>query len=78
MEVFEAAKKAGQFRFIDLTGHCQPDAHTTLLKAYKKWDTVMMPIHAGNSDGILEKESLIVLAVSDSCKLRFSSSLPLQ
>lgn len=48
MEAFESAKKAGKCRFIGFTGHFDPAAHAALLKAYDKWDTVMMPIHAAD------------------------------
>ena len=48
MEAFEAAKKAGKCRFIGFTGHYDPEAHAALLKAYDKWDTVMMPLHAAD------------------------------
>ena len=48
MEAFEAAKKAGKCRFIGFTGHFDPAAHAALLKAYNKWDTVMMPVHAAD------------------------------
>ena len=45
MEAFEAAKKGGKCRLIGFTGHFDPDAHVAMLKAYDRWDTVMMPIH---------------------------------
>ena len=48
LEAFEAAKKAGKSRFIGFTGHFDPEAHAALLKAYDKWDTVMMPVHAAD------------------------------
>jgi aryl-alcohol dehydrogenase-like predicted oxidoreductase len=48
MEAFETAKKSGKCRFIGFTGHFDPEAHAALLKAYDKWDTVMMPIHAAD------------------------------
>lgn len=48
MEAFEAAKKAGKCRLIGFTGHFDPEAHAALLKAYDKWDTVMMPVHAAD------------------------------
>ena len=48
MEAFEAAKKAGKCRFIGFTGHFDPEAHAALLKAYDRWDTVMMPVHAAD------------------------------
>ena len=48
MEAFEAAKRAGKCRFIGFTGHFDPEAHAAFLKAYTKWDTVMMPVHAAD------------------------------
>jgi predicted aldo/keto reductase-like oxidoreductase len=48
LEAFEAAKKAGKCRFIGFTGHDDPETHAALLKAYDKWDTVMMPLHAAD------------------------------
>lgn len=48
LEAFEAATKAGKCRFIGFTGHYDPEVHAALLKAYDKWDTVMMPVHAAD------------------------------
>jgi aryl-alcohol dehydrogenase-like predicted oxidoreductase len=48
MEAFEAARKAGKCRFIGFTGHFDPEAHAAMLKAYDRWDTVMMPVHAAD------------------------------
>jgi len=48
MEAFEAAKKAGKCRLIGFTGHFDPEAHAAMLKAYDRWDTVMMPVHAAD------------------------------
>ena len=48
VEAFEAAKKAGKCRLIGFTGHFDPEVHAAMLKAYDKWDTVMMPIHAAD------------------------------
>lgn len=48
MEALEAAKRAGTCRWIGFTGHFDPNAHAALLKAYNKWDTVMMPLHAAD------------------------------
>jgi len=48
MEAFEAARKAGKCRFIGFTGHFDPEAHVAMLRAYDKWDTVMMPVHAAD------------------------------
>jgi aryl-alcohol dehydrogenase-like predicted oxidoreductase len=63
IEAFEAAKRAGKCRFIGFTGHYDPEAHAALLKAYDKWDTVMMPIHAADHACLsFEKTALPVAA----------------
>lgn len=48
MEAFEAAKKAGKCRYIGFTGHYDPEVHAAMLKAYDKWDSVLMPLHAAD------------------------------
>ena len=48
MEAFEAAKKAGKCRFVGFTGHYDPEVHAALLKAYPRWDSVLMPVHAAD------------------------------
>ena len=48
METFEAAKKAGKCRFIGFTGHFDPETHAAMLRAYDKWDSVLMPVHAAD------------------------------
>ena len=48
IETFEAAKKAGKCRFIGFTGHHDPAAHVAMLKAYEKWDSILMPLHAAD------------------------------
>jgi uncharacterized protein len=63
VEAFEAAKKAGKCRFIGFTGHYDPEVHAALLKAYDKWDTVMMPLHAADPAYLsFEKMALPVAA----------------
>lgn len=62
MEAFESAKKAGKCRFIGFTGHFDPDAHAALLKAYSKWDTVMMPIHAADHAYLSFEKTALPLA----------------
>jgi predicted aldo/keto reductase-like oxidoreductase len=63
IEAFEAAKKAGKCRHIGFTGHHDPEVHTALLKAYDKWDTVMMPLHAADPAYLsFEKATLPVAA----------------
>jgi predicted aldo/keto reductase-like oxidoreductase len=48
IEAFEAAKKAGKCRFFGFTGHYDPNVHVGMLKAYDKWDSVLMPLHAAD------------------------------
>jgi predicted aldo/keto reductase-like oxidoreductase len=48
MEAFEAAKKAGKCRFFGFTGHYDPEIHVAMLKAYDKWDSILMPLHAAD------------------------------
>lgn len=48
LEAFEAARKAGKCRFIGFTGHYDPEVHAALLRAYDRWDTVMMPLNAAD------------------------------
>jgi predicted aldo/keto reductase-like oxidoreductase len=63
MEAFEAAKKAGKCRFIGFTGHSDPEVHAALLKAYDKWDTVMMPIHAADHAYLSFEKTALPVAV---------------
>src|ERR1022692_2575330 len=48
IEAFEGAKKAGKCRFFGFTGHHDPNAHVSMLKAYDKWDSIHMPLHAAD------------------------------
>lgn len=48
IEAFEAAKQSGKCRFIGFTGHFDPGIHVQMMKAYDKWDTILMPIHAAD------------------------------
>ena len=48
METFDAARKAGKCRFMGFTGHFDPKIHVAMLKAYDKWDSILMPLHAAD------------------------------
>lgn len=48
IEAFEAAKTAGKCRFFGFTGHYDPNIHAAMLKAYPKWDSILMPLHAAD------------------------------
>src|SRR5580704_8730838 len=63
VEAFEAAKRAGKCRLIGFTGHYDPAAHAALLKAYDKWDTVMMPVHAADHAYLSFEETALPVAV---------------
>ena len=63
IEAFEAAKKAGKCRFIGFTGHFDPEVHAALLKAYDKWDTVMMPIHAADHAYLSFEKTALPVAI---------------
>ena len=63
IEAFEAAKKAGKCRFIGFTGHHDPEVHAALMKAYDKWDTVMMPVHAADHAYLSFEKTALPVAV---------------
>jgi predicted aldo/keto reductase-like oxidoreductase len=59
IEAFEAAKKAGKCRFIGFTGHHDPYVHLAMLKAYDKFDSILMPLHVADP-GYLSFEKLVL------------------
>jgi len=63
IEAFEAAKKAGKCRFIGFTGHYDPEVHAALLRAYDRWDTVMMPVHAADHAYLSFEETALPVAI---------------
>src|SRR5215472_1276217 len=63
MEAFEAAKKAGKCRFIGFTGHFNPETHAAMLKAYPKWDSVLMPLHAADHAYLSFEKTALPIAV---------------
>jgi len=63
MEAFEAAKKAGKCRFIGFTGHYDPEVHAALLRAYDRWDTVMMPVHAADHAYLSFEQTALPVAI---------------
>lgn len=63
IEAFEAAKEAGKCRLIGFTGHYDPEVHAALLKAYDKWDTVMMPVHAADCAYLSFEETALPVAI---------------
>lgn len=63
MEAFEGAKKAGKCRFFGFTGHFDPETHAALLRAYGKWDTVLMPVHAADHAYLSFEQTALPVAV---------------
>ena len=63
MEAFEAAKKTGKCRFIGFTGHFYPETHASLLQAYDRWDSVLMPVHAADHAYLSFEETALPVAV---------------
>ncbi len=63
MEAFEAAKKAGKCRFIGFTGHFDPQTHAAMLRAYDKWDTVLMPLHAADHAYLSFEKTALPVAI---------------
>lgn len=63
IEALEAAKKAGKCRFIGFTGHYDPEVHAALLRAYDRWDTVMMPVHAADHAYLSFEETALPVAI---------------
>jgi uncharacterized protein len=61
IEAFEAAKKAGKCRFFGFTGHRDPYVHLEMLKAYGKYDSIIMPLHAADP-AYLSFEKLVLPA----------------
>lgn len=57
IEAFEAAKKAGKCRYIGFTGHHDPYVHLAMLKAYDKFDSILMPLNVADP-GYLSFERL--------------------
>lgn len=57
IEAFEAAERAGKCRFIGFTGHHDPYVHLEMLKAYDKFDSILMPLNIADP-GYLSFEKL--------------------
>jgi uncharacterized protein len=63
IEAFEAAKKAGKCRFIGFTGHHDPEAHLGMLRAYDRWDSILMPLHVADPLYLSFEKRVLPLAV---------------
>ncbi|MEW5974213.1 MAG: aldo/keto reductase [Acidobacteriota bacterium] len=63
VEAFEKAKKEGKCRFIGFTGHHDPDVHLAMLKAYDKYDTILMPLHIADPGYLSFEKKVLPMAV---------------
>ncbi len=63
IEAFEAAKKAGKCRFFGFTGHRDPYVHLEMLKAYDKYDSILMPLHAADPSYLSFEKLVLPVAV---------------
>lgn len=63
IEAFEGAKKAGQCRFFGFTGHHDPKVHLAMLRAYDKWDSILMPLHAADPAYLSFEREVLPMAV---------------
>jgi len=63
IEAFEAAKKAGKCRFIGFTGHRDPHVHLAMLRAYDRYDTILMPLHAADPAYLSFEKLVLPVAV---------------
>lgn len=63
IEAFEAAKKAGKARFIGFTGHRDPHVHLAMLKAYSKYDTILMPLNPADPSYLSFEKLVLPVAV---------------
>jgi len=48
IEAFESAKQKGKCRFIGFTGHHDPEVHMEMLRRYRGFDSILMPLHAAD------------------------------
>ena len=63
IEAFEAAKKAGKCRFIGFTGHHDPEVHLEMLKRYRHYDTIIMPLNPADPAYLSFEKKVLPVAV---------------
>ena len=57
---------------IGFTGHYDPEVHAALLKAYDKWDTVLMPVHAADHAYLSFEKTALPVAIERGVGIRQS------
>lgn len=63
IEAFERAKRQGKCRFIGFTGHSDPAVHLEMLKRYRDFDSILMPLHAADPSYLSFEKSVLPVAV---------------
>mgnify|MGYP001024866668 CR=1 FL=1 len=63
MEAFEAARKSGKCRFIGVTAHRDPDVLAEMLRRYRNFDSVFMPLHAADPAYLSFEQKVLPLAL---------------
>src|SRR6476659_2554136 len=63
IEAFEQARKQGKCRFIGFTGHRDPNVHLAMLKAYDKYDTILMPLNPADPSYLSFEKMVLPVAV---------------
>ena len=63
IEAFEAAKKTGKCRFIGFTGHRDPEVHLAMLRAYDKYDSILMPLSIADHGYLSFEKRVLPVAV---------------
>jgi predicted aldo/keto reductase-like oxidoreductase len=63
IEAFEAAKKDGKCKFIGFTGHRDPHVHVEMMKRYKNFDTILMPLNPADPSYLSFEQIALPMAV---------------
>jgi len=63
IEAFESAKRKGKCRFIGFTGHRDPAVHLEMMKRYRAFDSILMPLHAADSAYLSFEKNVLPVAV---------------
>ncbi|MBC7927193.1 MAG: aldo/keto reductase [Bryobacteraceae bacterium] len=63
IEAFVQAKKDGKARFIGFTGHRDPAVHLEMLKRFKDYDTILMPLHPADPHYLSFEKQVLPVAI---------------
>jgi predicted aldo/keto reductase-like oxidoreductase len=63
IEAFVQAKKQGKTRFIGFTGHRDPNIHLEMLKRFKEYDTILMPLNPADPHYLSFEKLVLPVAI---------------